>query len=916
PEMAAQSGGETIKTVVVTGKAPVPGQAEQPQPSVSPAGEAAVSPAQGEKPRPATEQGTLPTALPREGETQTAAPAELVYREEGETAAPETAAQPGGETIKTIVVIGKAPVPGQAEQPQPAVSPAGEAAATPAQGEKLHPALEQGALPTALPREGETQTAAPAELVYREEGETAAPQTAGGTEGSAPPVFRAEGEAAAPPSAESGEPGYRGEKRAALPAGLPAEGPIPAASPTELIYREESAIPDAEAAERGPVPPPRETKETQTIRAETPVRNNESETPALETAIPSEAAENLPAGSAVLVYREEQEAAAPASAPQMPEETWVPRASGRRAEFPPTHASEQSQAVRAEETALRESSVREPGIPAALPREELTEEARPALIYLEGKGETIPGGKAQSADDAGAGREAAGAATTRAAAPSGGERAGRTSTGTVPSEKPAAPEAGTAFLPTALPAEAAAQAEESAELRYLEKEAAGEEAALRTPSEPGGAERKEHGTPAAAARLTEAARRREGTTPAPEAGMLPEREGNDRETIPAAVPTEAFPGETEIAALIYREGAEKEESARQRTERPATAKAYGEPGTQIPGNQSKTIPPRGTTDRAADRAPALPEIHGKAKADAADVPLALPAEPAERQADRAELIYREETAAASPSGEQAPASPVQRRAETPQGTEKPLVGGPAERITALPAEREDQGQPPLSLQLRTDGEMPPGSALGRVARDIRVSAEQKPASRLHGDTARRPGSARSGAAMTPGTAALAHVREGASPARAVPVPERAAQEPASLVFAPLTPAAEAEARETPARPARRAEDGRTGSLPDWAKELLDKAGVTDTAQQAAAFSGAGSAAAAGRQISWTAPTAALKQPGKTVSQPAELTFREKGETEDTSAQVRISDAEIQRTADKVYRIIEERLRRELRRSGR
>ena len=30
----------------------------------------------------------------------------------------------------------------------------------------------------------------------------------------------------------------------------------------------------------------------------------------------------------------------------------------------------------------------------------------------------------------------------------------------------------------------------------------------------------------------------------------------------------------------------------------------------------------------------------------------------------------------------------------------------------------------------------------------------------------------------------------------------------------------------------------------------------------------------------------------------------------------ISDAEIQRTADKVYRILEERLRRELRRSGR
>ncbi len=220
PETAAQSGGEVIKTVVVTGKAP--GKAERPEPSVSSAGEAAASPAQG-KPRPATEQGTLPTALPREGETQTAAPAELVYREESETAAPETAARPGGETIKTIVTTGKAPVPGKAEWPEPSVSSAGEAAVSPAQG-KPHPATEQGTLPTALPREGETQTAAPAELVYREEGETAAPEGTAQPGGETIKTVVVTGKAPVPGKAEQPQPAVSPTGEAAV---SPAQGEKP-----------------------------------------------------------------------------------------------------------------------------------------------------------------------------------------------------------------------------------------------------------------------------------------------------------------------------------------------------------------------------------------------------------------------------------------------------------------------------------------------------------------------------------------------------------------------------------------------------------------------------------------------------------------------------------------------------------------
>ena len=140
-------------------------------------------------------------------------------------------------------------------------------------------------------------------------------------------------------------------------------------------------------------------------------------------------------------------------------------------------------------------------------------------------------------------------------------------------------------------------------------------------------------------------------------------------------------------------------------------------------------------------------------------------------------------------------------------------------------------------------------------------------------------------------------------------------EPAALVFAPLVQSAEEKPQETPARPTQKAEESKTDSLPAWAKELLDKAGVADTAQQAAAFNGRIDGAA-GRQITWTSPTAAPKKADQTISQPAELSFRERGETEESSSGFRISEAEIERTADKVYRIIEERLRRELRRSGR
>ena len=63
------------------------------------------------------------------------------------------------------------------------------------------------------------------------------------------------------------------------------------------------------------------------------------------------------------------------------------------------------------------------------------------------------------------------------------------------------------------------------------------------------------------------------------------------------------------------------------------------------------------------------------------------------------------------------------------------------------------------------------------------------------------------------------------------------------------------------------------------------------------------------QIEWTAPGA--------VPKAAPIVFREnkQPEAQHPAAPARLSDSELRRAADKVYRMIEDRLRRELRRSG-
>ena len=118
----------------------------------------------------------------------------------------------------------------------------------------------------------------------------------------------------------------------------------------------------------------------------------------------------------------------------------------------------------------------------------------------------------------------------------------------------------------------------------------------------------------------------------------------------------------------------------------------------------------------------------------------------------------------------------------------------------------------------------------------------------------------------------------------------------------------------PLQPAEQKTDqkasSQTSALPDWAQRFLQQPAGADR-QNTQRFSAVQQqpAAVPPGQIEWTAPGA--------VPKAAPIVFREnkQPEAQHPAAPARLSDSELRRAADKVYRMIEDRLRRELRRSG-
>ena len=131
-------------------------------------------------------------------------------------------------------------------------------------------------------------------------------------------------------------------------------------------------------------------------------------------------------------------------------------------------------------------------------------------------------------------------------------------------------------------------------------------------------------------------------------------------------------------------------------------------------------------------------------------------------------------------------------------------------------------------------------------------------------------------------------------------------EPVELTYSSADPASEAAAGKPERAPA---ESEYVQKLPDWARRFLRSGAAGEGQTMGSARNIATLPPPAGEEtVRWQAPN--YRPPA------APITYREKGREEpERAAAPRISEAELQRTADRVYRMIEDRIRRERRRLG-
>ena len=137
-------------------------------------------------------------------------------------------------------------------------------------------------------------------------------------------------------------------------------------------------------------------------------------------------------------------------------------------------------------------------------------------------------------------------------------------------------------------------------------------------------------------------------------------------------------------------------------------------------------------------------------------------------------------------------------------------------------------------------------------------------------------------------------------------------EPVELTYGPAAPAAEpAGAPKQPPAVHAAEESEYVQSLPDWARRFLRESGGQGgqshmgTARDISALP---RPTQGEETVQWTAPG---------YRPPAPITYREKNREAETrqAAAPRLSEGELQRAADKIYRIIEDRIRQERRRLG-
>ena len=237
------------------------------------------------------------------------------------------------------------------------------------------------------------------------------------------------------------------------------------------------------------------------------------------------------------------------------------------------------------------------------------------------------------------------------------------------------------------------------------------------------------------------------------------------------------------------------------------------------------------------------------------------------------------------------------------------------------------GPEPLILQTTPA----PGSApMGRTHRDIRVaegaaplaafpaaerSADMAPpdipaamdlrtpmaAGTLQGG-APRGGDARTGAALRAPSLGERARAGAAAPGAPGPGPD-----PLELAYGPAAPGGEA-AGEGAESGGAHPESEYVRKLPDWARRFLREGAQRTGQAMGSARSIATLPPQAGEEtVHWQAP--GYRPPA------APIAYREKREAPGQTPAPRISEAELQRTADRVYQMIEDRIRRERRRLG-
>ncbi len=449
-------------------------------------------------------------------------------------------------------------------------------------------------------------------------------------------------------------------------------------------------------------------------------------------------------------------------------------------------------------------------------------------------------------------------------------------------------------LPAALPAEAGEQTSVPAALVYREEE--------------------KH-APAQSPREQEPVRQQPGSERAPSTHEASPKGASETIRRPAKAGTESPRTDTSVPLT--------------RREREAKASASGSPNTAASPVRPAAEMPRSAAILQTGSAGQTAFVREMTREEDVPSEAPLPAgEPAETEAAFPEsmaLVYRKEgEEPALPAERPAEKSPILRDSERQalpipeHQTNKKISAAPA---TAIPLRTwNGEGKPPVALAFRREsgGEAP--AAVGSVARDIRLTADRgrNPFSGAVRTSRQAANPARAGTNTT--TLSTVPIptapEEKAIPAPA-PLPEtEMLPEPSELVYASAAGTGDYAAAESPTRPTRKAQEDKNESLPAWAKELLEQAGVTDTAQMAAAFRDTPNGASGSRQISWNAPAAAALSHNREISNPAELSFKERSQKEEPPSRPQITEAELQKTADRVYRILEERLRRELRRSGR